>query len=242
MKIEMTSKVGHADVDLNKAIRPRALIRLFQDVATVHSDKVGFGYSALMARGKAWVLYQIGVHIHRMPAVDDQIHIQSWFAKEDRFKAIRDYLITCGNATLVSARAIWLMIDVHKSRMIPLADEKVSERYTVEPPIFDGATFDAWDPWLWPELTHICSIVLRPTDFDSLGHVNNTMYFDFLEILIHQALGGSVRFKSLHMQYSKEIPAGTKQIEAGLQFRQDRYVFKVFSGKVMHAIGDFQII
>ncbi|MDA8140256.1 MAG: thioesterase [Desulfobacteraceae bacterium] len=241
MKIEQTYKIGYVDVDLNNTIRPRVLMKLFQDVATVHSEKVGFGYTSLKARGKAWVLYQMGIHVHRMPAVDDEIRIQSWHAKEDRLMASRDYLVTCGNGPLVSARGVWLMIDIQKNKLLRLTGENISEYYTVEPPIFDGPTFDAWNPSLMLELTHTCPIVLRPSDFDILGHVNNAVYFEYLEILIHEVLGDSVRFKSLHMQYSKEIPAGTREIQAGLQQREDRFAFKFFSGKMMHAIGDFQI-
>lgn len=240
MKIERTYRVGYSDVDANKTIRPRMLMRLFQDVATVHSEKAGFGFTPLMAHGKAWVLYQIGIHIHRMPAVDSEILIQSWHSREDRLMAYRDYLVTCGEATLVSARGIWLMIDTRKNRVLRLTGERISECYTLEPPIFDGASFDTWNPSLMFELAHTCPIILRPADFDALGHVNNTIYFDFLEILIHQVMGNDVRFKTLHMQYSKQIPTGTREIQAGLQQREDRYSFKLFSGKVMHAIGDFQ--
>jgi acyl-ACP thioesterase len=241
MKIELTYKVGYADVGLNSAIRPRVLIRLFQDAATVHSEKVGLGFSSLKAHGKAWILYQMGVHVHRSPAVDDEIRIQSWHSKEDRLMAYRDYLVTCGNETIVSARGVWLMLDLHRNRVLRLAGERIGERYTIEPPIFDGATFDAWNPCLMLELARTCAIVLRPSDFDSLGHVNNAVYFEYLEILIHHLLGDRVRFKSLHMQYSKEIPAGTKEIQAGLQHRDDRYLFKFFSGKVLHAVGDFEL-
>lgn len=241
MKIEQTYKVGYADVNMNYIIRPRVLMKRFQDVATTHSEKVGFGYSSLKIHGKAWVLYQIGIHIHRMPVVDEEIHIQSWHTREDRLMSYRDYVVTCKGDTLVTARGVWLMVDMQQNRVLRLTGEKVSEHYTVEPPIFDGASFDAWNPSLLFELTHTCPIVLRPTDFDALGHVNNTIYFEFLEFLIHQVIGEDMRYKSLHMQYSRQIPVGTKEIQAGLQQREGRYAFKFFSGKVMHAIGEFEI-
>ncbi len=241
MKVELTYKVGYADVDAHRAIRPRVLARLFQDAATIHSDKAGFGFSTLMARNKAWVLYQMGIHLHRIPAVDEHIRIQSWHSREDRLMAFRDYLVTCNDETLVTARGVWLMLDMRQSKPLLLASENVSERYTLEPPIPDAAAFDAWTPSLMLALTHTCPIVLRPSDFDSLGHVNNALYFDFLDILIHQTFGNNVNFKSLYMQYSKQIPTGTKQIQAGLQQHEDRYRFKLFSGKVLHAVGDFQV-
>jgi acyl-ACP thioesterase len=241
MKIERIHKVGYFDVDLNDTMRSSAIVNLFQKVATVHCEKAGFGYTALKARNKAWVLYQMGIHIHRMPVLDDKILIQSWHSKEDRLMAHRDYLVTCDNAPVMSARAVWLMIDFEQKKFILLGDERVSEHFTVEPPIFDGEAFDAWDPCLMLDLTHTMPIVIRPTDLDALGHVNNAIYFQFLEILVHHVIGDNVRFQSLHLQYSKEIPAGTRQIEAGLQQREDRYLFKLFSGRVLHAIGEFQL-
>jgi len=241
MKVERSHKVNSYDVDRNSFIRPRVLVKLLQDAATDHSDMAGFGYSALKSRGKAWVLYQMGLHLHRMPALDDEIRIQSWHAKEKQFMAYRDYLVTCNNIPLVTARGVWLMIERQQNKLLLLKDEKVTEKYTLEPPIFDEAAFDAWNPCLMLDLTHTCPIVLRPSDFDALGHVNNTLYFEYLTILIHNLIGDKIRFKSLHIQYSKEIPAGTKEIEAGFQQQGDRYLFKFFSGKVMHAVGDFQI-
>ena len=240
MKIEVIKKIGFFDVDLNNTIRPRVLMMLFQDAATTHSEKAGFGNSQLIAHGKACVMYQMGIHIHRPPVLDDEICIQTWHAKEDKFMAYRDYWVTCGNQTLVSARGVWLLIDINEKKLTPLSG-MISKSYTEEAPIFDAASFDAWKPWLKPELTHTCSIFLRPSDFDSYGHVNNTTYFEYLDILIHQFLGENAKIKTIHMQYSKEIPAGTLEIQAGLQQQEDRYLFKLFSGKVMHAIGDFQI-
>ncbi len=241
MKAERLHKVNIYDVNEHKYIRPRVLVKLLQDVATDHSEKAGLRYSALTARGKAWVLYQLGIHVHRMPALDDEIRIQSWHTRENQFMAYRDYLVTCNNAPLISARGVWLMIDIHKNKLLKLAPEKISEKYTVEPPVFDGASFDAWNPCLMLELTHTCSIVLRPSDFDALGHVNNTIYFEYLEILIHHQIGEKIDLQSIHLQYSKEIPPGTREIQAGFQQQGNRYLFKFFSGKVMHAVGDFQV-
>jgi medium-chain acyl-[acyl-carrier-protein] hydrolase len=241
MKEELTHKVGYVDVASHNAIRPRVLMKLFQDVATHHSERVGFGYSSLMARGKAWVLYQMGIHVHRLPAIDEEICIQSWHAGEDRLMAFRDYLVFSGSVPLVTARGIWLMMDRRQSRPLRITGEKISEHYTLEASIFDSAAFDAWHPCLMLDPSHTCSIVIRPSDFDTLGHVNNTVYFDYLDILVHHVFGNEMRCKSFHMQYSKEIPAGTTEIQAGLQQRQERYCFKFFSGKTMHAVGDFQL-
>lgn len=239
MKIELKKKIGFFDVDTNTTIRPSVLMMLLQEAATDHSEKVGMGFSPLMAQGKAWVLYQMGVHIHRAPGVDDEILIQTWHAGEEGFMAYRDYQVSCGGETLVTARGVWILIDVDGRKLNHFAGE-INAQYTREPQVFDAEAFNAWKPWLRPELTHIYPISLRPADFDSLGHVNNAKYFEYLEVLIHRALGEQVMLKNMHIQYSKEIPAGTREIEVGLELRGDRYVFKLFSGRVMHAIGDFQ--
>lgn len=240
MKIELEKKIGFYDVDKNNAIRPRMLLSLFQDAATKHSNRVGDGFTVLMDQGKAWVLYQMGIHIHKAPAVDDDIRIQTWHAGESGFRAYRDYHVTCGPETLVSARSVWLLLDFHQKQMINLTGE-IGTKYTLESPIFNSDEFDAWKPWLRPEFTHTFSIALRPSDFDALGHVNNATYFDYLDILVHEVLGDSVKLRAMNMQYSKEIPRGTMEIQAGVQHKEGRYVFKLFSGKVMHAIGDFQV-
>lgn len=240
MKVELTKKIEIFDVNLSNTIRPRNLMMMFQDVATAHSKKVGLGYNRLVAQHKSWVLYQMGIHIHRLPVLDDEVRIQSWHAGQDRYMAYRDYLVTCGNETLVSARGVWLMIDTSRKKLISLSDD-IGKQYTVEPAIFDAESFDAWKPRLRPELTHICSIVLRPSDFDFQGHVNNVTYLEYLDILICRFMGENVTLKNVYMQYPKEIPAGTREIQAGLQQQGDRYVFKLYSDTVIHAIGDFQV-
>lgn len=240
MKVELERKIGFYEVNRNNALRPGVLLSLFQDAATAHSNRVGDGFSSLMEQGMAWVLYQMGVHIHRAPSLNDDIRIQTWHAGESGFRAYRDYLVTCGPETLVSARSVWLLLDFHQKQMIGLNGE-IGAKYTLEPPIFDAEEFDAWKPWLRPEFSHTLSIALRPSDFDALGHVNNATYFDYLDMLVHEVLGDQVCLRSMNMQYSKEIPRGAASIQAGVEQRGGRYVFKLFSGKVMHAIGDFQI-
>ncbi len=240
MKIDLEKRIGFFEVDSDFTLRPKILLNYFQEVAGVHSDRAGYDAQRLMNQGHAWVLHRIGIHIHRPPALGDALRVRTWHSGENRFRAYRDFEIMCGTEKLVSAISVWLFIDLNRKKILRIPED-IGKCYTVETSHTLDTDIDSWKSALdfYPEQVQV--IATRPSDYDPLGHVNNALYFDYLETLISRFFPDAGKIRRIIIQFNKEVPTNVAEVEVGIRQEADRYVFKIFSNECVYAVGEFKL-
>ena len=239
MKIELEKRIGFFELKADLTLRPKALVNYLQEAAAVHSEKAGFGAQTLLNQGNAWVLHRIGIQIHRPPIMGDPLRIVTWHTGQKAFRAYRDFEIWCGDEKLVSAKSFWLFIDLARKKIVR-PPKHASESYTQEPGIDWDLSIDQWKPDQKAAPGHVCAIATRPSDYDPLGHVNNAVYFDYLEALIASAFPQGGKIQSMIIQFSREIPRGVQEIHAGLWPQVKGYAFRIFTRDCIYSTGEFQ--
>jgi len=240
MKVELKKSIRFFEVDAKFRLRPRALLNYLQEAMAVHTDNTGYGSLHLMAQGNAWILHRMAIQIHRHPVMDDELTISTWHRGGKGFRGYRDFEIYARDEKLVSASSLWLFIDLERKKILKIPKE-TRQWYTIEKDKALDVDIDNWKPIVnyTPEMTS--SIEIRPSDYDPLGHVNNAVYFDFIEIMISKFFNKKQKLHSIIMQYSREIPKGVKNLEIGFQKNKEQYDFKLFSPTCVHAAGQFRL-
>jgi len=166
-RFSRTRKVRLGDAGGDGRLRLDALARYLQDIA--NDDAVDAGLEGAMA----WVVRRIEVEWTGLPALGDLVELTTFCTGVGSRWAERTTTFPGGRAA-----ALWVNLDpdtgrpaVLSQRFHDLFDESaegrtVSARLRHEPPP-EGATRRPWP--------------LRQTDFDALGHVNNTIAFAAIE-------------------------------------------------------------
>ena len=236
MKVAYPRTVGYAEVDPNFNLKPGALVNLLQEAAIFHSENIGFGIRRLRRQSQGWLLNRLAVEIERFPAYRDRLEIVTWFRGAKRFKAYRDFEIYAGTERIAAAASLWLFCDVETKRFSRISEEMVTA-YTVEADHVFAGELDQWksDGGFAPEVT----VPLSPrfSDYDPNGHVNNAVYFDYLQTLPHRAMGPAFYPRGLAIQYNREIDLGTSALAAGLKPAGEAMMFKLFNGDAVFAAG-----
>ncbi len=131
---------------------------------------------------------------------------------------------------------LFLFIDLEKKKILKVPGE-MREWYTVEEEQTLDMDIDAFHPNLRfdPELSE--TIDIRPSDFDPPGHVNNAVYLDFLENLIHRAFNSQKKIREVVIQFQNEISKEVSKVEIGIQQKDGLNEFKLFSPECVHAAG-----
>jgi len=238
VKIDFEKNIGLFELDSNLTLRLKPLLNYFQEVVGIHSDTRGCGLKWLMDQGKAWVLHRIGIHIHRLPGFGDELKISTWYRGGNGFRAYRDFEILSKGEKIVSANSLWLFIDLNRKKILQVPEE-ADNWYTVEKDKALDLDIDTWRPNLNFEPETVKTIGLRPSDYDPLGHVNNALYFDFLENLTSLAFDDKRRVQQVVMQFNKEILKGMDTVKIGMRKTEDHYEYKLFSHEGIHAAGNF---
>ncbi|HYO44508.1 MAG TPA: acyl-ACP thioesterase domain-containing protein [Candidatus Limnocylindrales bacterium] len=163
-------------------VRSSALLRYAQDVAWVHSERMGFDRAWYADRDLAWVVRAAELAILEPVALGQTLEVSTAVIGFRKVWARRRTEGRLGDGRLALwGHTDWVMTDVVRG-----APGRV-------PPEFPGA-FDVppgpFDPGRVPlppspdgAVRHRSSV--RPQDLDPMGHVNNAAYLDYLEEALH---------------------------------------------------------
>lgn len=239
MKIEQTSMVEYEEVNTDFRMKLPALFQRLQRAALRHSDTVGLGTQTMVAAGAVWILNRIRARIQRMPEYRESVTVTTWHKGSVGFRAGRDFLVRCGDETVAAAASQWLYFDLNRKRVAKIP-ERVSAPYTDEPDeALETGTIDfAVDKTFDPQAT--LTLGTREGDYDPNGHVNNTVYLDYLDTLIKRSGMADGGVSEVGIQHMKEIGRNVQAIEGGLAKENDVIRFRFFVQETVYAAGFFR--
>lgn len=238
MKVTTTRRVCFFEVNEQFELRLKVLLNYMQEAAAVHSEQAGYAAPVLMEQHKAWVLHRIGMRIDRLPAFGDSLEIVTWHRGARGFRSYRDFAVYCNGEKRVSATSLWLFIDLARKKILK-PPKGAQELYTVENANALDMDIDRWKPDLSFQPEAGTAIHVRASDYDPLGHVNNAVYFDYLETLVERALGRPGNIRNIRVQFNREIPRAVTEVAGGLKKQDGGYMFKITSAEGVNAAGEF---
>ena len=236
MKIEQTTLVDYDEVDTNFRMKLPVLFQRLQRAAIHHSEQVGLGSAAMVAAGAVWILHRMRVDIYRMPVYREEITLQTWHRGSVGFRAGRDFLVFCGDEKVATATSLWLYYDLKRKRIAKIP-KRVSEPYTAEADeVLEAGTIDfEVDKTFDPEQT--LTITTREGDYDPNGHVNNTVYLEYLDTLIKRCGIGDTTVGQVGIKYLKEIGRDVHTLQAGVLAADNTVRFRFFDPTAIYAAG-----
>jgi acyl-ACP thioesterase len=238
MKIEISRRVDYTDVNPAFRLKLGVMFRYLQAAAVEHSERVGLGTQSLVSGGTVWVLNKISAVIHRYPTYREDIRIVSWHKGKKGLRAYRDFQVFSKEECLAEAASMWVYLDLDQKKLKKIPDE-ISDAYTVEPDSVD-IDVDAWKPEpVSPNKKH--TITTRYSDLDPLGHVNNTVYFDFLETIAEKAFAGNTYINAVNILFQKEISENAEPVTVGIQTEGKGGRFRIFRKSTTFALGEMQM-
>ncbi len=88
-----------------------SLFNFFQDVASEHAIKLGYGRDDLLKDHCFWVLSRMYAEITRMPSWEDTLIVTTWPRGTEKLFALRDYEACYTDGRLIaSATSSWLIV------------------------------------------------------------------------------------------------------------------------------------
>ncbi len=240
MHIEQVHTIAYTDVNPNFTIQLRALLRLLQEAAVAHSEQVGLGSRELLHAGTVWVLSKMAVVIDRLPRYRETVRVVTWHRGSRGFRAYRDFEVFNGEKRIVTATSLWLYFDLASKRLQRIPAE-LSRAYIKEDRDAGCGDLDHWKPAEIAEDAFAVNFTTRSSDFDPLGHVNNTVYFDMLETAVERAWGPEAALRRLRIHFQKEIRGKVTGVRAGLEKVDGGGGFRIYDGGVTFAAGDMML-
>ncbi len=98
--------------DLNNRVSAKAILNIFQDVASIHGEEIGVGYLPMLQKNLYWVLSRIKFDILKMPEINQTVIIETWPHEKGRIDFDRDMkILNEDGEVLIIATSKWCVID-----------------------------------------------------------------------------------------------------------------------------------
>lgn len=168
-----TYRIRPAEVDVRDHLTLPSFLDLFQDLAGIHAEMLGFGMEGMLGRGVAWVLNRMAFEVNELPRTGQNIRIETWPSGADRLYAWRDAIAYNDQAEVVARGTTrWLTIDVEKRRPLRIDESLTGFVPDDRPSALTIETRRA--AVVEPFSSHV--VIVRHADLDVNAHANNVHY------------------------------------------------------------------
>lgn len=172
-KCEKTFELRSYECDKDGFLRIVTLMNILQDAADLSATSLGFGFDFCIQNSLAWMGTNYHIKINRLPTVHEKIKVQTWPSGENKFMALRDFLVFDEKGIeIIKATSQWVLINFEKKRPVTLTQYLPQFMYIDERVL--GTEFSKL-----PDLTKTDfskKFAVRFDDIDLNQHVNNAIY------------------------------------------------------------------
>jgi len=100
-----------------------SICNYLQDAASNHAFKLGVAVDKLQEHNLTWVLSRFHVRMKKYPFWLDEVIIDTWPLKKEKYHGIRDFrMFNRKKQEIGTATSSWMMIDTKKRSSVPLPD------------------------------------------------------------------------------------------------------------------------
>ena len=111
--------ISSYDLDPGGKARLTTLANFFQETAYQHAKELGLGYEDMKVRKTIWALSRMRIQIHRYPAWNERIMLETWPSGAEKLFALRDFrVLDAGGEVIATASTAWLILDMDTHRII----------------------------------------------------------------------------------------------------------------------------
>ncbi|HLA17223.1 MAG TPA: acyl-ACP thioesterase domain-containing protein [Candidatus Limnocylindrales bacterium] len=153
--------------------RPSLLLRLAQDAAWIHSERIGYTRAWYEERGLAWLVRAVALETRGQARHGDVVDVSTSVIGYRRIWARRQADIRRAGDLMATVLTDWILTD-DRGRPVRIPEEFATRLPGSSVSIRPLRTAERPAA---PPLVEVTGIV-RPSELDPLGHMNNAAYLD----------------------------------------------------------------
>lgn len=224
-------KVDCFDCDDNNRIKISSALKYMQQVSGDQMLHLGFPIEKLLSEGIAMILWKMCLKVHRRPSCNDPILVGTIPVRAVGTKLQREYLVeTLDRERLFSAFSLWLMIDP-KTRRI-LRPSSFPYDWNLRSSVVGEAIGDIPFPRSIAVEPSFMRIPIRYSHIDWNGHVNNTVYAEFVCDALPYEQVVSEKIDTFSICFKKEARRGDVIDVAGKKLNDGHFIAGYTNGSV----------
>lgn len=235
MKVTQDFYVGLSDTNLKQELTNTSLLRFLEDIAGMHSEKVGYGATSIETTKRTWILLAWKVKVFKRAKMNETVKVVTWSRMIEKFYAFRDFKVFDKDDNLLAiATSKWIYMDTENLKIVKV-QEDVASCYESEPEsVFEEISDIKLKE---PDSDYINEIEFKITRnlIDINNHVHNIHYMDIAKEALPEDVYLNDELNSFEIMYKKEIKAGSL-VKAYYTYENEEHIVTIKSNDVLHAI------
>ena len=202
------TSVATYDADKNRRLKLSSQMKMQQEVGEIHLEECNLPYAALYEKGIVFVLTRSRAVIYRQPELEEKIRITTWERECRGVQFFRCYRFedAAGNLLIDSSSAFAMVDPVTHKLQRPKAFQELCDVENKD----KETTCPRPEKIVLPgEMVPMGTRMVRYSDIDYNGHLNNTVYADLLCDFIPGGMGAK-QIREFSLQYVSEAVEGDK--------------------------------
>jgi acyl-ACP thioesterase len=172
-------KIRLYETDESSKLTFSTLCTFLEETANHHAVKLGYSVRDMLKNGITWVLLRFEVRlVGDMPSEGELITVRTWPLGVNKLFFRRDFQVSANGKPFACAVTEWTVFDINSRKAIAIPQSMVEE---LTPPKVEKSIEDL--NWKLPSLQdapQTASFIIRKTDIDRNGHVNNVRYIEWI--------------------------------------------------------------
>lgn len=148
------------------------------DTAVEDYNMRNMSWDFLQQKGVGILLSRVSFHINKIPKANDIINVSTWEEKPEMLQLMRRYELTSETGeSLVSGVSTWLVVDINTRKIMRTKD------FTLRVPpekVTECSALKCAKISLPDDMSLVEERVIRYTDIDGNGHMNNARYGSYI--------------------------------------------------------------
>jgi acyl-ACP thioesterase len=203
-------KVRQDECDFKHNLTASSLIGYLQEAAVLASVESGYSIPEFLEKHNiTWLLTRFVINILDSPKFGDEVHIETYASKIDKFYTQRDFLVLVNGACVAKAGSLWLLVNILDKKLARPTDFDIQHLLNTSHGVFEIPT-NKMGTIQNPNNEY--EIHVKWHDLDINEHTNNRHYFRWALDAVPTETLNNKTLKSLDFHFRSESVLGDKLI------------------------------
>lgn len=175
MKFEREYNIGIKDINNSGLMSNYGFLSFLEEIASSHSDKVGYGVNDINNKRKVWLLMDWKLKIFERPKYGSAIKVKTWARPITKmpFSTYRDFEIFEGEKKVAIATSKWILFDLNTNKISKITDDIIQLYKPEEEKVFENEIEKIREP---EKLNDFLKYEVKRADIDVNKHMHNLNY------------------------------------------------------------------
>lgn len=197
-------KIEIKDIGKNNFAKNKAILEIFENIGTHHSDTVGYGVNDIDKNGFSWILLDWKLKVLKRPKYGQVINVNTWGKQAQRTYTYRDFeMYDEENNLCAIATSKWAIIDIHTGKILRLTNEIIDKYNIEEKNVFEDEKLDKIN--INGNCLSTFDYKVLRKDIDLNGHMHNLYYLDLAYEVLPKEIFDKRPFENVRIEYRREI-------------------------------------